>query len=88
MDSERIRHGVHAGVESAPRALQRLGRLQHHRELHEIEALHEDQRTGAPPRRDLLRMEEGVETFAQHDGLEAGRQVERGRAVSGAEDFG
>lgn len=50
----------HAGVKGAARAAQRLGRLQHHGELCEVEAPDIDQRAGTGLRCDAACMGKGI----------------------------
>ena len=73
---QRIVQRHHAEVEGASRVRQRLLRLQHHRELRQIEAADVHQRARALIGRNRLGMSESVADLAQRHKLERRRQIE------------
>ncbi len=76
---QRIGERGHSGIEGAPGGREPFFRLEHDRELGEIEPPDIDQRAGALRRRDPCRVPEGVAHLSQGHQAERRGQIERGR---------
>ena len=73
--AERIRRGIHPGVEGEPRRRQRHLRFKHHRRFDRIEPPHPDQRPSAFVGGEDLGIGERIAVFAHRDGAKPWRQV-------------
>ena len=79
MRRKRVAERADARINRASGGLERLLRLQHHRELREIETADVHQRAGALLLRDAGRVRKGVADLAQRHRAEWRRQIERRR---------